>query len=51
MFNFNNLKKFETGFWYMCIDCLFTYGISFTSVVLGSQEYMVKYGFGEDDTG
>lgn len=35
----------------MCIDCLFTFGIGFTSVVLGSQEYIEKYGFTVEDTG
>ena len=43
MFDLSTIKKFERGFWFMCIDNLFTFSIGFSSVVLGSGEYYEKF--------
>ena len=38
-------KWFEKGFWYMAFDCLFSYSIGFSSIVLGSNEYIERFGY------
>ena len=38
-----SLRTFELGFWLMSLDCLLSYSIGFSSIVLGSGEYVDRF--------
>ena len=40
-----SLKSFEKGFWLMALDCLFSWSIGFSSIVLGSGEYVDRFSY------
>ena len=42
-----DIWSFEKGFWIICVDALFTYGIVITSVMVGTDTLRDRFGFSQ----
>ena len=42
-----NLKHLSFGFWLNTVDAGITYGIALTSIVIGTEELIARFGFDE----
>lgn len=44
-FRIKDVRKFELGFWYFCMDCTLTYAMGFTSIVIGGGRLGSQFNF------
>ena len=44
-FKLSKIKEFQSGFWIFVVDCMLTYGMTQSSIALGSTSLIDKYGW------